>query len=162
MAGRGGIGKPPELRIVEGNRGKRPIRRPKVPKTPAAVEPPDWLSDVARERWRSLAPELAELGLLSSIDTDSFAAYCQACARYREAVEAVAAEGLTVDTLHGGVKANPAVAIQLQCAAQIRAFALEFGLTPAARMRMAEAGREDGEASVQDLLDEAERAKSAG
>ena len=77
---RGPIAKPVELKLLEGNQGKR--RLDKRPPGPGRRIPrrPSWLSPEAREEWRRLAPELTRLGLLTLLDRAALTIYCDACA----------------------------------------------------------------------------------
>jgi phage terminase small subunit len=49
-----------------------------------------FLSDAARETWRAIGAELVQLGLLAETDLTTFAAYCAAAGRWREAEELLA------------------------------------------------------------------------
>jgi P27 family predicted phage terminase small subunit len=83
--------------------------------------------------------------MLTSVDTSAFAAYCQAYARWRAAELALAREaaanpataGLTVQDRAGNVHTAPLVRIARNAAAQMMHHAAQFGLTPAARSRIA-------------------------
>lgn len=82
MGARGPSPKPPELRLLEGNRSNRPIDvtglfRPEV----GAPSPPKWLLPEARKAWVRLAPELIRYNLLSRVDRDAFAMLCQTIGR---------------------------------------------------------------------------------
>lgn len=74
--------KPAELKLLEGNRGHRPVNldqlfRPEV----GMPDVPRWLSKEARKAWRRLAEELLRYNLLSKVDRDSFAMLCQTIGR---------------------------------------------------------------------------------
>jgi P27 family predicted phage terminase small subunit len=128
--------KPTALKLLEGNPGNRPI--PDVPE-PRRIAPkcPSWLSKEAKREWKRIAPELERLGLLTQIDATALAAYCTAYARWREAEEIIAKEGMTYENERlGRIAQRPEVAIARQMMAQVRAFCTEFGLTPSARGRM--------------------------
>jgi phage terminase small subunit len=76
-----------------------------------AVEPPEWLTVTARERFLRLAPDLHRNPGLAWWDNDMFAAYCD-----------------LVDDFALGTRTR-----RLRVAAVLRAWAREFGLTPEAR-----------------------------
>ena len=68
--------KPPNLRVIEGNRSHRPI--PSTPKhAPVAPPCPPWISEVAKTEWKRIAPELEKLGLLVTVDKAALAGYCE-------------------------------------------------------------------------------------
>jgi P27 family predicted phage terminase small subunit len=99
-------GPPPEhphLRLLKGNPGKRPARKPVEPaRTEQCPEPPEHLTGHAREAWIHLAPELHKLNLLTILDIGPFSAYCCAYAHWQEAEEALQRSGeLTIKTAEG-------------------------------------------------------------
>lgn len=108
-------------------------------------EPPAYLSAYAREEWHRAAPELWHLGVLTTIDTTMFAAYCETYAHWRTAEEKLAGmaardpvtDGLLIRTIAGDARQNPLVRIARNAAADLLMFAGQFGMTPAARARIA-------------------------
>ena len=97
---------------------------------------PEWLPEDAKAEWQRVAPELARLGLLAKIDGSSLAAYCEAFARWKQAVEIMASEGITFVTEGGYTAQHPAVGIANKAKADMLRFGREFGLTPSSRGRM--------------------------
>jgi P27 family predicted phage terminase small subunit len=95
------------------------------------------LSGAAKREWRRIAPELERLGLLTLVDRAALAAYCEAWARWRQAELKLKEMGLVVrnSKMTGWMK-NPWLLVADKAMEQIRAFASEFGLTPAARTRI--------------------------
>jgi P27 family predicted phage terminase small subunit len=82
MGRRGPQGKPAELKLLEGNRGHRPVNldqlfRPEV----GLPDAPKWLSKEAKSAWRRLSPELLRYNVLAKIDRDAFAMLCQTIGR---------------------------------------------------------------------------------
>jgi P27 family predicted phage terminase small subunit len=112
---------------------------------------PTWLSKEARNEWRRIVPELRRLGLLTLVDRTALAAYCQAHAELVEATRLLDKEGRVVEAevwgkeSKDGVRAqlgtvqklHPAVRLQRDAFARVKAFLGEFGLTPASRCRLA-------------------------
>lgn len=145
MGRRGPAPKPTVLRLIEGNPGKRPINRNEPKPPPERPTCPRWLSPEAKREWRRVAPELEKLGLLTRVDRAALAAYCQAYARWRQAEEVLQREGLTFATESGYLMPRPEVKVAEKAMQIIRAFCIEFGLTPSARARMTvpEAKREE-------------------
>ena len=76
--------------------------------------PPEFLSEYARAEWDRIAMELYRLKLLTVVDIAPLAAYCEAYAKWRTAVEklkeAAARDpdmgALVVKTRHGSVMQN--------------------------------------------------------
>lgn len=129
--------KPTHLKLVEGNRGKRPINKDEPQPTPTAPAPPAFLKKEALEEWNRLAPELERLGLLTIVDGSALAAYCQAYRRWIQAERKINREGMVLNAKSRYSQAHPAMAISQKERQLMKAFATEFGLTPASRTRIA-------------------------
>lgn len=104
---------------------------------------PTWLQGEARNTWRRLVPKLAARKLIKPEDRDALAAYCLAVASMREAQESINEQGMLISTERGAQKLNPAFTVLVQSQNAIRAFAHEFGLTPASESNIVR-GDEDG------------------
>src|SRR4029079_10913387 len=152
---------PTHLKLLKGNPGKRAIRAAPglaVPATPP--DPPEFLDEHAKNEWWRVAPELHALGLLTVLDLQPLAAYCQAYAHWvtaERALARMAAEdphfsGLMITGSTGSHMANPLVKIARGAAADMLRFAAEFGLTPVARSRLSVAGRLSGPGKFDGLL----------
>ena len=139
---------PTKLKILRGNPGNRRLNRHEPKPTPKAPTCPTTLSQEAKAEWRRVAPELERLGLLTLVDRGTLSAYCIAWATLIDAHKQirshgavlVAADRETVDPVTGEVikivcvpVKNPWLQIQKESAAIVRAFAVEFGLTPSSR-----------------------------
>lgn len=125
---------PSALRLVDPD--ERP-RRPTEPRFRSKPVPcPSWLSPAARKEWRRIHPELRRLGLLTKADRGVLAAYCDAYARWAEAVELLRRKGFTARTPNGYIQQRPEVAIVRNERAAMLRFAQEFGFSPAARTRI--------------------------
>jgi P27 family predicted phage terminase small subunit len=121
-----------------------PGRKPNLPtdgppSTAAEIpDPPEHLDEVAAAEFVRTAAELATVGLVEQVDRAALAAYCQAWSRWVAAEIAVGEMGLVVKSPTGFPIANPYLSIANKALSQIKAFAVEFGFTPAARVRVAQ------------------------
>lgn len=133
---RGRPPKPTALKVLSGTfrKDRQNTREPK----PAAGIPgcPKFLNSTAKAEWRRIAPELARLGLLTSIDRACLAAYCQLWGRWQEAEAVLRRGGLTFTTPNGFMQKRPEVTIARESMALLRNFASEFGFSPASRTRV--------------------------
>ena len=76
---------PTHLKVLRGNPGHQALRPEREPDYEAAAdipEPPAFLMPVAKDEWRRIATGLYHLGLLTLVDENPLAAYCQAYARW--------------------------------------------------------------------------------
>jgi P27 family predicted phage terminase small subunit len=136
---------PTQLKILRGNPRKEALNKgepqPRVP--PQVPEPPQFLNGYAREEWYRVGEELLRLRILTIVDIQPLAAYCQAYGRWRTAEEALArmaaSDPITFGLLlkkGGNPVHNPLVAVAEKAAGAMVKYAAEFGLTPAARSRV--------------------------
>jgi P27 family predicted phage terminase small subunit len=138
---------PYELAKLRGNPGKRKLHAgPQPARTAHVPGPPDFLMPAAKAEWLRLADELHALGLLTVLDTTTFAVYCQSVARWLLAEEmlakAIADAAANGDDGVGFVTAgsrgavvDPLVKITVQAARDVCRYCAEFGFTPASRAR---------------------------
>jgi P27 family predicted phage terminase small subunit len=140
---------PTHLKLIRGNPGKRALPTEPEPEIPENMpEPPPFLTGYAADEWWLTGPRLVRLGVLTSVDLQVFAAYCQSYATWRTAVETFNAMaerdpttgGLLVKRQDGNAARNPLLAIAASAASDMVRYAGEFGLTPLARGRIASGG----------------------
>jgi phage terminase small subunit len=95
---------PTQLEILRANPGKEKLNkhepRPMVP--PQVPDAPAFLNGYARAEWDCVADELHRLRLLTVVDLQPLAAYCQAYGRWRTAEEALSPGWLRVTPLRMG------------------------------------------------------------
>jgi P27 family predicted phage terminase small subunit len=135
---------PSHLKVIQGNRGKRPIRAETIQIGPSLPMPPPHLCDEAKVEWGRVAPMLFNLRILSDADVAALTAYCQAWATFKKATEALnimaqndkLTQGLLIKTTNGNAIQNPLLGIANKAASDMVRFAAEFGMTPSARARI--------------------------
>jgi P27 family predicted phage terminase small subunit len=127
---------PTRLRVVRGGHPERVNRNEPVP-APLPVVMPPFLSDEAKRKWSELAPHLIAMGIVTGVDVDLLAAYCECYARWRRLVGLAARtppvfkrSGEGEDTVFAK---NPIWAQVRDAEAALRVMAREFGFTPSAR-----------------------------
>ncbi len=131
-------GRKPEgtsCKLVKGNPGKRALAEHPKPST-ERPECPQWLNEEAQAHWHRLADELARLGLLSILDGDVLALYCQSWAEYRWATEVLQREGRVFFTRSGYLVQHPLCSIQRAALKSLTTLGEKLGLTPEARARL--------------------------
>ncbi len=157
MGRRGPPPKPTTLKLLQGNPGKRPlnIREPKPKQgTPRC---PEWLDEEAKACWKWLVPKLTETGVLTLVDSHALTAYCDSWSRWKRAVLFLQKNGEVYTVKDGAGKVKyiqqlPQVAIARNLLAVLNRYQQEFGLTPAARSRIA-IPDDDAPSGVLEFLD---------
>lgn len=136
MASRGPKPIPSHLKMVKGTAQK--CRTNKAEPKPATdnIQPPEYLSGSARKQWRVVSKQLAEAGVLTNMDVDALALYCEAFARYREAVTEIDDFGPITRTPSGFPVQSPWLQIANKAFEQMTKLLAEFGMTPSARSRV--------------------------
>ena len=125
------------MRVLRGNPARRPLNQLEPTPDPAHLDAPTWLHGDAAAEWERLAPTLHRLGLLTEIDVQALATYCQAWARWREAETKIEEFGMVIKGRNGFPIISPFVAVANRAMHQMKAFLIEFGMTPSARSRVA-------------------------
>ncbi len=134
---RGRKPKPTQLKVIEGNRGKRPLNKQEPQPRRGRPSCPRWLKGEARKEWKRVVPELDHLGLLTVVDRAALVTYCQAWARYVEAEEMLSQYGGVLKSKTSDyIQVSPYSTISKQNALLVKAFCQELGLTPASRGRI--------------------------
>lgn len=146
MAGR--PPKPTALKVVAGNPGKRSINKQEPDPTYLQdLTAPAWLARVpgAVEVWDELAPSLRDAKLLTEVDVQALSQLAVSIAHYRLAAtrtgESLVKHKLVEDaegnTVEAGEHINPWMLVQSMSFKQANALMQQFGMTPAARTRVA-------------------------
>lgn len=150
---------PSHLRLIAGNRGKRPINEDEPKPRRERPSAPAGVSDSAREVWGQTVLVLDEMGVLTTADSFAVEMLCEAIADHRSAVEQIALNkkkskeetDVVTDSdwsacghyyrtksREGGFmwRSHPAVAMKSDADRRIKAWCAEFGMTPSARSRL--------------------------
>lgn len=136
MAKPGPAPKPVELKILEGNPGKRPLPTNNPKPQPLAPKIPYGLLPLARKFWKAHAPKLERLGILTEVDGPAMAMMATHWAIAFEASKQIKADGLTAEDQNGKLRKHPLLQVVRDNSTAFRLFAAEFGLTPSSRGKL--------------------------
>lgn len=139
---RGRKPRPLELRVIEGNPGKRPLPAP-VAVPPGLPDPPPHLDDAAVAEWIRIVADLGVAGLITRPDRAALAAYCCAYSRWIFAEQKITTFGHIVRHPSGKLMQTPWLAISNQAMLLMHKFLTEFGMTPVSRARVAAPAGDD-------------------
>ncbi|WP_077616920.1 phage terminase small subunit P27 family [Caenibacillus caldisaponilyticus] len=140
---------PIELQLINGNKNRltkseieqRREAEKKIKPKSNKVKPPAWLNDVAKKEFKRIVKEMQELEILTNVDVDALALYCDAYASYIECTRIIDEEGMMVEYTNKAAETNkvphPLLTKKKQLAEQMKALATEMGLTPASRAKLA-------------------------
>jgi P27 family predicted phage terminase small subunit len=133
--------KPTVLKLLEGNRGKRPLNKREPVPDAKAPRCPEWLDAEAQDCWRRCVRLLHPIGLLTSADGDALTMYCSCYSRWKAAERVISEKGSTYDLKDNNgnvrcVQQRPEVAIARSLLDLLTKLAREFGATPSARSRI--------------------------
>ena len=158
--------KPTRLKILAGNPGKRQLNAREPQPRRGRPGCPSWLDAEAKAKWAAVVPELDRLGVLTIVDGDVLAAYCQAWAEFKLATETLRKEGRIISV--GGtpveeekiegkktvkthrvvgaqLQPHPAVAQQRSAWQHMKAFSALLGLDPSSRSKLSVTGAGSGQ-----------------
>jgi P27 family predicted phage terminase small subunit len=128
------IKKPIDLKLLEGNPGKRPIKKQK--KIDANnLKCPIWLCSEAKEEWKIILRILKKLNLISTLDKTILAMYCQNYARWKQAEEELNSEKLKTLGQRGPI-INPLVKISQSYQTRMKISIEKLGLSPSDRANL--------------------------
>lgn len=133
MGKRGPAPRPTVLKLLHGERHTDRLNRDEPTPRPAEMPEPVDAAPAVLAVWRRVVGELEAMNLAFPSDADALRCYCEAVVSHRRASEVLKVSGVLVKGIHGNLVRNPALQIQRDAAATVRAFAQEFGLTPSAR-----------------------------
>ena len=163
MGKRGPAPVPTALKILSAGRGRRPKASTEPAPTLGEPEMPAWLNDEAKAEWCRIVPELSAVGVLTVVDRAALAAYCAAWSELRAATNLIDKEGRLIDVdvyaRESGEKVgarrvvHPAVKLQREAFGLVKAFLVEFGLSPSSRTRITARPKQDEADPLQALID---------
>ncbi len=129
----------PLLRIAGSWRAKRNKKEPQP--EPSRADCPEWLDGDAKACWDRLVPQLETMGVLTRIDENALARYCQIWSEWRQCTDFIKKRGYEYPMRDekGEVKCLvqfPRVGARNKLAQELARLEAEFGMTPSARSRI--------------------------
>lgn len=140
---------PTNLKVIRGT--AQPCRLNEKEPRPVKLQKltaPKTLSDAARKHWRSVARKLEKCGVLTVMDQDALALYCELYAQWVDANAMVQKKGMVIaDARYRHKQSDPGQPVtvpvlspyfraSLKLADQMKQLLGEFGMTPSSRTRI--------------------------
>lgn len=134
----GRIPKPAAINDLKGDtHGRRKKNQEPIPPT-GRPHCPDYLGLIAKAEWQNICDQLDKMSLLSTADRAALELYCQAYERYRDAEAKVRQFGeVIISPAQKFPMVSPYAVAMNRNLDVCRRLLIEFGLTPAARARVA-------------------------
>lgn len=136
MGQRGPAPKPVDLKILEGNPGKRDEDRSPMDLPIKAPSPPSWLDAEGRREWRRICAALDPARVLTAADRALLTVYCKQWSLFCAASKELDRDGIVTEGSMGQRVRHPAYSVLADCRAALVQLAAQFGLSPASRARI--------------------------
>ena len=118
------------LKIARGTARKdRAVK--KIPLMAGRPAKPDWLSDIASEKWDETEKIMMKEGTLTEGCGDFLCMYCIAFDDFHKSSRTIDDEGEYCHSEKGGVYQHPAVGVRNKAIERINKFGKQLGLSPA-------------------------------
>lgn len=134
--------KPAQLHVINGT--ARKDRHQHGPKVEIGMpDCPVWLPKTAKKYWKQIAPELVKAGLIGVVDGAAFIAHCDSMGKFEEVTRRLKTIEDTLDETPQGYQVQSALfTVRNKLWDQVMKSSNEFGLTPAARSKVKDAGQQ--------------------
>ncbi|MBI6038156.1 phage terminase small subunit P27 family [Clostridium perfringens] len=110
------------------------------------IRPPTWLSKDGKSIFKKIVKELDAVDILANIDNYNLAILANSLEKYIECTRKLNCDELTVTHINKRgfetTQKNPLISIQIQYADVIKKLGAEFGLSPAARLKIIQEAEE--------------------
>ena len=133
------MGRPPKptpIKLLEGNPGKRRLNKDEPQLKLAKPRCPDHLDEVAQKEWKRVVRILMKMRVLTEADQVMLGIWCQTYSTMIDAQDKLKQAGTLYKSKGGFVQVSPLFGIVNKCVHVMSRIATEYGLTPAARVRL--------------------------
>ena len=136
--------RPTNLKLLEGNPGKRALPKHEPQPRPVRPDCPAFLNKAAQDIWTETLPELEYMGTITAADQAIFAGYCRAYELAQRTSRYLDRRGLKTTAPSGYSQSKPEVAICNKAWESVAKFGAELGIGAASRSRI-EVKKKDAE-----------------
>jgi P27 family predicted phage terminase small subunit len=129
---------PTAIKRIKGTLQPSRSNRDEARATTPLGDPPEYMSDVAKQAW-AYALEHAPRGLLSSLDAAILERWANCAGLYREALSKInraGVSGMIIKTPSGSLRRSPLMDVIRDLAQEMKSYESEMGFTPASRARV--------------------------
>ncbi len=140
------MGRPKKPTAIKKNQGTlqkcRILKNEFNPEILETFEVPHFLTKSQKQIFETLAIKFKNTNVLTSIDLEALTIYCIEYDRYILAIKAIKDDDLVYTEIDGTPKQNPYIKISDLALKNVLKLSIEFGMTPAARTKVAAAPKE--------------------
>lgn len=129
------VRKSPDLKLLQGNPGNRPVGKGGKSKTGRPLPPAD-LAGEAFAEWCRITDYLERVGHIEMVDHAALVVYCSSWAAYDAARKAFEEHGPLVTGRDGGLVKNPAAQIMNDASKTMALYGAKFGFSPRDRQAL--------------------------
>jgi P27 family predicted phage terminase small subunit len=130
---RGRKSKPTQLKVLQGNPGKRPLNSDEPAFPALQSDCPEHLVKASAKEWDRMKGLFASHNVFTEADRSALTAYCTVWGRWLEADGNVRKSGMLVKSPSGYAIQNPWLSIANKAFDQMTKLMTEFGMTPSSR-----------------------------
>lgn len=128
--------KPTEVKIAQGNPGRRRVEAVTVVAGRKVPRMPAYLSPRAKTAWKQLVTDMQAANILDGADWPLVETAANTIAMYRHAVEMTNKEGMIAEGQKGNLTTSPWYRIASEQSKEIRQLLDHLGIGPSARARL--------------------------
>lgn len=125
---------PTKLRLLRG-KGTTNHEEPQ-PEEVKTLPPPPSLTGAALKKWHEMTEKLADLGMLTNLESDLLLVYCETWADWLDAKQKLRDFGQVIKAPSGYPMQSPFVNIESKARLHLVRMQSEMGLTPSGRSRV--------------------------
>jgi len=128
--------KPTAIKKLQGNPGKRKLPK-NEPQPERQIPAMPWgMGEEFKKFWKQIVPQLDQLGVLTALDGPALTMMAIHYAMARDAAKTIRQEGQQAEDENGALRKHPLNQVLRDNSNAFRQWAVQFGLTPAARARL--------------------------
>lgn len=132
--------KPLNLKVLDGGASHNAKPKPATVGQKTAIQklkrPPRILDKEGKKFWREIVPQVADLGLLHTVDRAGLILLCEAYSDLQQARADLTDHTMTLDKDGVPVRRHPAQVAKENAAHQFRRLVDDYGLTPKSRLKL--------------------------
>lgn len=142
----GNSAKPNEIKKLQGNPGRRPIKKSVKSQAVKSKPAPVHLDLIAKNEWKRILKTFVNIELITEADLKMLEAYCIMYSKWRQASKEAKLDKKNFNQLSSYYN------LELKYLKELKGLAVEFGFTPSSRAKLGIIDNSDKNDPAQDFL----------